>query len=289
MSVRRLSDPAEFLASAEALLLADEARHNLMLGIAGTLRDHPGAYEDFELWLVSDSEAVTGAALRTPPFNLVVARPTSDEVLTELADAIHGEGVPLPGVTAAVPEADAFAGAWEAAAGARRRRVMTNRIYRANQVRTPAGVSGSPRQATEADRSLLAEWLTAFREESFADPPPWDVDEMIDARLVRGTGAYVLWDDDGPVSLAGWGGRTPSGARVGPVYTPPAHRQRGYGSAVTAAVTSELLASGRTFCFLYTDLANPTSNKIYLDIGYEPVCDSVEYAFVDDGGRRVSA
>jgi hypothetical protein len=79
--------------------------------------------------------------------------------------------------------------------------------------------------------------------------------------------------------LAGWGGRTPNGIRIGPVYTPPDRRRRGYGSAVTAAVSAAKLAAGRQFCFLYTDLANPTSNKIYMDIGYEPVCDAVDYAF----------
>jgi uncharacterized protein len=89
----------------------------------------------------------------------------------------------------------------------------------------------------------------------------------------------MLWENDRPVSLAGWGGETPNGVRVGPVYTPPAHRRRGYGSAVTAAVTAERLAAGRRFCFLYTDLANPTSNRIYASLGYEPVCDSVDCAF----------
>jgi predicted GNAT family acetyltransferase len=44
-------------------------------------------------------------------------------------------------------------------------------------------------------------------------------------------------------------------------------------------VSAEQLAAGRRFCFLYTDLANPTSNKIYVAIGYERVADSVEYAF----------
>jgi predicted GNAT family acetyltransferase len=63
------------------------------------------------------------------------------------------------------------------------------------------------------------------------------------------------------------------------VYTPTERRRNGYGSAVTAAVSAEQLAAGRRFCFLYTDLANPTSNKIYMDIGYEPVCDAVDYAF----------
>ena len=38
MEVVSLGDAATFLAEAEPLLLADEARHNLILGIAGTIR-----------------------------------------------------------------------------------------------------------------------------------------------------------------------------------------------------------------------------------------------------------
>ena len=89
----------------------------------------------------------------------------------------------------------------------------------------------------------------------------------------------MIWEDGERVSLAGWGSPTPNGIRIGPVYTPPEYRRRGYGSASTAAATARNLAAGRRFCFLYTDVANPTSNKIYMDIGYEPVCDSVEFAF----------
>ena len=103
---------------------------------------------------------------------------------------------------------------------------------------------------------------------------------MIDARLKRGDAGFVIWEDDGPVSLAGFGGTTPTGTRIGPVYTPPEHRGRGYGSAVTAAVSAERLAAGRRFCFLYTDLSNPTSNRIYVAIGYRRVCDSLELRFV---------
>ena len=51
MEVRRVADPSAFLAAAESLLLADEARHNLILGIAGTLRDHPELYPEHGLWL----------------------------------------------------------------------------------------------------------------------------------------------------------------------------------------------------------------------------------------------
>jgi GNAT superfamily N-acetyltransferase len=31
-------------------------------------------------------------------------------------------------------------------------------------------------------------------------------------------------------SMAGFGGKTPNGIRIGPVYTPPEHRGRGYGT-----------------------------------------------------------
>ena len=102
---------------------------------------------------------------------------------------------------------------------------------------------------------------------------------MVDARLKEGTGGFLLWEDDGIVSVAGWGAPTPNGVRIGPVYTPPEYRRRGYGSAVTAAVSAHQLAEGRRFCFLYTDLDNPTSNKIYTEIGYEPVCESIDYTF----------
>lgn len=43
-------------------------------------------------------------------------------------------------------------------------------------------------------------------------------------------------------------------------------------------MTRRILDSGSAVC-LYTDLANPTSNKIYAAIGYEPVTDFVRYEF----------
>jgi predicted GNAT family acetyltransferase len=40
-----------------------------------------------------------------------------------------------------------------------------------------------------------------------------------------------------------------------------------------------LLSRGHRLCFLFTDLANPTSNGIYQRVGNEPVCDVDGYAF----------
>ena len=81
------------------------------------------------------------------------------------------------------------------------------------------------------------------------------------------------------MSWAGVGGRTPHGTRVGPVYTPPEHRRRGFAGALVAAASQAQLDEGLEFCFLFTDLANPTSNHVYQAIGYEPVTDIDVYVF----------
>lgn len=63
------------------------------------------------------------------------------------------------------------------------------------------------------------------------------------------------------------------------VYTPPEFRKNGYASFVVAELSQKILNSGKKFCILYTDLANPTSNKIYQNIGYKEVADSKHMIF----------
>jgi predicted GNAT family acetyltransferase len=277
MDVERIEDPVAFLDAAGRRLLADEARHNLILGLAATLRDHPALYPEYRLWLVRDRGEIVGAALRTPPFNVVVARPETDAALDALADAIDEE---LPGVVGALPEAETFAAAWSAKTRSTPRRQLSTRIFALERVRPVSGVAGAMRTAVEEDRPLLVAWLQAFDEESLPEETRHEVESMIDHRLDAENAGLVLWEDGGgPVSVAGYGGTTPNGIRVGPVYTPPELRGRGYASALVADLSTALLAEGRTFCFLYTDLANPTSNRIYERLGYEPVCDSAAIAF----------
>jgi uncharacterized protein len=276
MQLEEHGNAPEFLAAAAPVLEADEPRHNLMYGVLSTLVDAPDAYREAHLWTVVD-DGVIGAALMTPPFNLLVARPLHDEALPFLAGALRERGVALPGVTAALPEVDAFADAW----GGPRRLRMSQGVYAARTTREPRGVSGAARAADASDRELLVDWLQAFQDEAlYEQGPRLETEQVVDRRLKATTAGFVLWEDAGErVSLCGFGGRPPHGIRIGPVYTPPGLRGRGYGSAVTAHVTREQLDGGRDYCFLYTDLANPTSNKIYVDIGYERVCDSAEYTF----------
>src|SRR5262249_59065603 len=136
-------------AAACRFLLADEARHTLILGIAGPLRDHPSLYPEYGLWLASDGGETVGAALRTPPHNLVVAQPRDVSVLEALAEAIDDDP---PGLVAAQPEAGAFAAAWAERSG------KTPRMHRGqggvsiDRVHPPAAGSGRFRDGGGDDR-----------------------------------------------------------------------------------------------------------------------------------------
>ena len=254
-------------------LLRDEARHNLMFGICTTLRVTPDAYPEVLLWSVEEDGEVVAAALMTPPFNLVIAEPRDEGALRFLAGALSAR---LPGVTGALPEAETFAQAW----GVRHRLRMAQGVYAVRRVQ-PWDAAGAMRHADRADRELLVEWIRAFEAESIpADAPHHDLGPIVDRRLAGREEGFALWEDGGEVvSLSGFGGRTPHGTRIGPVYTPPPLRGRGYASALVAELSAELLAGGLDYCFLYTDLANPTSNKIYMNVGYELVCESADYVF----------
>lgn len=275
MQVVQPTDVTAFLERAGPVLAGEEARHNLILGLAGTLRDRPEVYADVGLWLVEEDGDVVGAALRTRPRNLVLARCT-DAAAERLARAIEER---LPGVVGAVPEVDRFVAARPEAAHVRQRQG----IYALDRLVPPTRPAvGTPRRATSADRALLVEWWRDFAVEALGetDPDERTLAATVDHRLVERTGGIALWEHEGrPVSAVGFGSPTPTGIRIGPVFTPPAERGHGFASALTAHVSATCLAAGRRFCFLYTDLANPTSNGIYVALGYGLVCESAEYAF----------
>ncbi len=159
---------------------------------------------------------------------------------------------------------------------------MEQGIYSLDAVVPPPVPAGGSRPATSDDRELLVRWWGEFSAEALGalDQDEEEDGHSVDHRLAAAGSGIALWEVDGePVSLVAFGSPTPTGIRIGPVYTPPEHRGRGYASALTAQVSAEQLAAGRRFCFLYTDLGNPTSNKIYVAIGYRRVCDSIQYAF----------
>jgi uncharacterized protein len=280
--VERHADADSFLERAGAFLLEREAEHNLILGLAGRLRGDPRLYGiDPYLAVALDGDRVVAAALRTPPHNLVLSEVDDESALEPLAEDVGAVYDHLPGALGPSVAIARFAGIWEARTGTTGRIAIRQRSYRAEEAHVPEGVPGELRPYREDDRELVLAWMDAFVAEALPSAPPEDAAGWLERRLAEPEGGVAIWEDGGPVSLGSFGGLTPNGIRVGPIYTPPELRRRGYASALTAEVTQMLLDRGRRFCFLFTDLANPTSNSIYQRIGYRPVTDVDQWAFDD--------
>ena len=214
------------------LLLADEARHNLAFGILATARAHPEVYPELVGWVVRDGGgAVVGGALRTPPHNLVVAKPVSSG--RDQGPRGRGRGRP------------ARRGRRRAGGGRLRRRLAdATRCRRPGRLR-PADLRLAGRRPTARDgRRDAARDAARPRARPRVDPrvrrrgaprrptrTESRLERSVDARLASADAGIVLWEVEGePVSLVGFGGPTPNGIRIGPVYTSPEHRGRGYGT-----------------------------------------------------------
>lgn len=278
MRARQIDDPAVFRDAVDEYLHRDEPRHNLVLGLLRVLIDQPEVYSTFYLRLVEDvSGATVAASLRTPPHLVTVAQPRSDAALQALVDDVAACDVPPPGVIGSQPEAEHFARRYCEVTGSAVTRSMELGIHVLQRVSELRGTTGAARVAGPDDLDLVLEWMRAFHTES-APNEPWDEEQsrkrLVNRLAARSGEGIRVWEDGGPVCVAGFAGETRTGIRVGPVYTPPGLRGRGYATGLVASVSQELLDGGRRFCFLYTDMANPTSNAIYRRIGYRLHCRS---------------
>lgn len=288
MRLERFGDIGAFAARVEPYLMAHEAAHCLPLGLLATLPGEP--LPDGEtpyMALVEDQGAVALVALRTPPFGLIVSLlapevagnpEATNEALTLVAgDVSNRYAGRLPGVNGPAPVSRLFAELWQRRMDRAARLVVQERVYQLEAV-VPASASGAMRPVNEGDRALLTRWMAEFGAEALAheaiDPAVW-----VERYLASPSRGGYLWEDGVPVTWVGYGSPTAHGVRIGPVYTPPERRGHGYASACVAATSQRLLDGGRTFCFLFTDLANPTANHIYQTVGYNPINDVDVYEF----------
>ena len=282
MELRRFTSPHDYQAATTAFLEAYEAENNLILGLTNTLITNPMRYPDpAYMATIEDRGDVVMVVLRTPPYNLLLGHPVREDALPLLLDDVHAEYGTLPGLQGPKPHVEVCANLWREKAGQDFVLNRAMRIYKLEQVKPVSGVPGMLRPATANDYELAVAWLVGFSIDIGDTPDEDGLRQSMSRRLTGEDSGLFIWEVDGqPVSMVGYSGPTPHGIRINAVYTPPEHRRHGYASACTAAVSQWLLDGGRQFCFLFTDLANPTSNHIYQEIGYVPVVDVDQYDFM---------
>ena len=236
---------------------------------------------DVDLWAaVHDSGEVVGVAMLNPPFHLFVSR-MPDAAAACLAEKLLDEHIAVPGVNGEVNSVSAFSDAWTDGQRITHPTLVSMRMYRLGELHEPAAVSGAGRFADLSDAALIRRWLGDFEAEALPPEMVRHVASMAEQRIA--SGEVVLWiDGSRSVSLAAFRPPAVGVSRIGPVYTPPPNRRRGYGAAVTARATRIAREQGAAHVALYADLSNPSSNGIYQSIGFLADHDFAERIFREE-------
>lgn len=257
--------------------MESEAEYNLLLGLARTLAESKHSFQDpIFLATIEKEDTVRGCAFRTPPYKIGLTQMPLDAIPL-LVDEVQKVYESLPAVLGPESAGRKFAQIWSRRKEIRFEEGVKQRIFQLSKVDYPdSAANGEMILANAGDVELATDWLTAFQEfTGLQNLDPGDLAE----KLIEGKKLF-LWVEDGiPKAMAGITGGTANGSGIGYVFTPRDNRDKGYATTLTADLSQELLDSGKRFCFLYTDLSNPTSNSIYQKIGYRPVADVMDFVF----------
>ncbi|NJM21919.1 MAG: GNAT family N-acetyltransferase [Richelia sp. RM2_1_2] len=277
MKLHRFDDTNLFYQKTKDYLLKDEVLHNLQLGIMNRLMNNPDRFKNKPYLAVIEHDGnIIAVAMMTIPHNLLLSKIKELAAIDVIINDLRRDNKSLTNINAPVIEAQAFAEKWCLFTGKSYQLKEKLRIYKLEKVELFLQAEGNFRLATIKDKELLKNWHDAFCLEALgcieSDSETW-----VEARLKQGI--TYFWENEIPVSLASSGRFTPNGGGINTVYTPPEHRKQGYAGACVAALSQTLLDKGYKFCFLFTDLSNQTSNKIYQQIGYKSVADWNNYSF----------
>lgn len=221
---------------------------------------------------------IAAAALRTPPWPLLATGFGDPDLAAELVQRWTELDPAVPGVSAEPATARAISTAWSRRTGGFAHCEFVEAMHLLERVIPPERPApGRLRSACAEDRDLLVRWDREFAIETRIGTGE-HAERMVDLRAAEER--QVVWEDEGqPVSTVGFNLEVAGTVRVGPVYTPPQLRGRGYATTAVAATSQMLLDRGSRRCMLFTDLANPTSNHIYASVGYVRFGDWEQHGF----------
>lgn len=284
MNIREFQDAKPFLEMVEGFLLRNESVNNLALGILYSLINRDRKERDnvnHFFGLVESNQEVVLVLVRTAR-NLMLSGEGNglNEAIVKAVSYLSEAGLSVPGIIGTNDVANTFAESWKEKHNSSVSISMRQRIYRLDIVNQLKLSSGKLRVANLNDLDLVSKWIYNFSEEALEHISKEQAYELAEQGIKDSS--IFLWEDQQVIfAMAKKTRQTRNGVVVNLVYTPPLYRGQGYATSCVASLSQKLLDDGYKFCSLYTDLDNPTSNKIYMNIGYKPIEDSIVYSFGD--------
>ena len=289
VEIRSHNHASELISLSGTYLERHESENNLPIGLVYRLSESPHYYGSKSPLLLSILEQgkVVGVAIMTPPRRIILSKIDTEirVAITHLVEYLRRINMRTPGVVGPSVEAQAFSDCWvEGIFGVSARVAMGLRVFEARKVVDVSLSPGRLRLACMDDHPLMTEWIANFSVE-IKEPVDLESAKSHAERSIKAQELYI-WDNGESVCIAKESRPTRNGTTINTVYTPPEHRNKGYATSCVWSLTQKMLTDRYSFCSLYTDLSNPTSNSIYTKIGYIPVGDALAFDFESNRDRR---
>ncbi|MCG7344535.1 GNAT family N-acetyltransferase [Sporosarcina sp. ACRSL] len=280
MKFVQFEDAERFAKVAEPIIAKKEDVYSLFYGVLQAIKAKK--YENPFMAAVMEGEEVLVLLQMTPPHPLnliIVDESRAEELIDFIIRELRGNLIAVPSVISVKKWALSFAKAWEQITGETQKLLMDQGLYRLDKIEESLEMSpGNWRFATKADAPLIENWFALFEEDTnIGKTAPELIKEKV-ASFIEAQEIF-LWENEGKVvSMMKKARPTENGVTVSFVFTPKEERKKGYARTMVAHGSKELLKDYK-FCVLYTDMMNPTSNKIYQEIGYKHIADSIHIGF----------
>ena len=126
--------------------------------------------------------------------------------------------------------------------------------------------------AQDVTKNILIEWMKSYDIEALGalddEALEKQVQEHWNLRLQKND-SWVLLLDGTPVALSAFNARLSDMVQVGPVWTPPEYRNKGFARLLLAYTLHQEKLKGTKQAILFTD--NPAAIKAYLAIGFKKI------------------
>ncbi|MCZ8534487.1 GNAT family N-acetyltransferase [Psychrobacillus psychrodurans] len=276
MNFQRYENVDAFAKIVTPFLEKNEDKFSLFLGVLKGIK--ASAYENPYMATIEENGQLLAIFQMTPPHPLNIIFVDENQISTCIdlcISELTKHAVPVESIISVKEWAVLFAQKWQEKTDGNYSLMMDQGLYRLDQVEESLEMSpGKWRYATISDAQLIEKWYSQFEQDTgLSVTAPEEIKKRV-KNMLDGKEVF-FWEDQGEVvSMMKKSRPTTNGITVSLVFTPAEKRKKGYGRTLVATVSRELLKEFE-FCVLYTDMLNPTSNKIYQEIGYKKLVDSV--------------
>lgn len=271
----------EFLDDYEAILLEEEAKHQLLIGNLYHFKEQAALSKDNIFGVVVDKKKIHLFFVNAFPYNIQVYSPTkSKNAFNLLAKHILSDHILYTGVNGSFEDTNLFITAMEQ----ENPKISFFQHLAMDIMVSDSACKRYKRDLTfqlgkQEDMQIIWEYMIGFHQDCFLEPADREKIKTIVEDTIKAKRQYILKNSNNEILTIAMVSkrRLVNGACISGVYTPPKYRSLGYSTFLMQELTNLLFKKGHKFVTLFVDKSNPVSNKVYEKVGYKIIQNNYDY------------